>query len=254
MDRASMNSLLQEEAIKAQVSSWMEQYKSTTAAIAARIDLQQRNANVNAVLVTASAGYLFTFWSKDGYAGVAQTEFSVLFAIMPLLSLAFVWRHIDHDSNIVDFAEYVALVIRPELRALVGRDTITFESFLRKRRWQRIGGTFLVSILGNEAVIMVVLTIPYLGYAWFLRISEPKRAGSASAFFDALVYLDTALFLLTLYLLARSAILYGRLGSETEAKDSSVKNIGGTSHCDEGVGNGASNANLDGIASAEFEI
>ena len=91
----------------------------------------------------------------------------------------FVWRHIDHDQNIIDKASYIDYEIRRRVVVLTGASVLDFDGLLRARRHSRARRIGPLVFLGNEHVIMLLLVAGYLAVCWYVRISWKDYAGSA---------------------------------------------------------------------------
>jgi len=197
----------------------LEEYKELGAEIRARIDLQHRNMNVLVVLVTAVTGYLVKYASDHGLGGtassLAHSELVVLISLTTLVINVFLWRHLDHDVNVIDKAAYVNTVLRPALLQHAGPGPLLgFERFLHERRAARPRrwGPFLV--FGKEDVPMFVLLIMYLLAGWYLRLHVPQHAGEARAVFDALLYVGSALTVISLAMAIAVGREYATVGGE----------------------------------------
>ena len=197
-----------------ELSVWIEQYKVTVAGIAARVDLQQRNANVCAVILVGLVGFVFTYWTRNGYSAFVDKPILVLVVVAPIVALVFVWRHVDHDANVLDGGIYINTVLRPAVSRLVGADVLIWEDFLQTQRHQRVRWLGFIAVLGNEAVLLTSLLVPFLVYAWNLLLTRPGRAGGARQLFDGLLYLDTGTFLITLYGLFGTLFRFSRLTAQ----------------------------------------
>lgn len=110
----------------------LAEYGELSADNRSRVDLQQRNANVAIVLMTALTGYLVSYWKDHGLdhtpASLFLSEIMLLVVIGPLFANIFIWRHIDHDENIQDKASYVHAKIRPAVdRECASKDLLALK-------------------------------------------------------------------------------------------------------------------------------
>ena len=198
---------------------WMEELKTHAGDIRNRVDLQHRNFNVFIVLTTALTGYLVNYWNdhglQDGADALLHSEIVLLILLVPLFACVFAWRHADHDANIIDDAAYVETVVRPKLRSYAGDPSLLqWESFLRRRRVERMKRVGPVAMFSTEPVIMGLIGAIYIGAAWYLSGTQDAYAGEAQQLFDLLLYVDSALFALTAYITAATAFGgYGDLGA-----------------------------------------
>jgi hypothetical protein len=204
-----------------QVTVMLDEYKEIGTETRTRIDLQHRNMNVLVVLVTAVTGYLVKYASEHGLgthgASLAHSEIAILVALVPVVTNVFLWRHLDHDVNIIDKAAYVRTVLRPALvESLEGRSVLDFESFLhfrRKLRPQR-WGPFLA--LGQEDVPMFLILVSYLGASWYLLLHVQHHAGSGHDVFDGLVYVGTLLTAISAVMAVGVGREYARVGADDD--------------------------------------
>jgi hypothetical protein len=204
---------------------WMEELKTHAGDIRNRVDLQHRNFNVFIVLTTALTGYLVNYWNdhglQEGVQALLHSEIVLLILLVPLFACVFAWRHADHDANIIDDAAYVETVVRPKLRHYAGdQSLLQWEAFLRRRRVERMKRVGPVAMFSTESVIMGLIGALYLGGAWYLHASQDAYAGEAQKLFDILLYIDSVVFVLSVYITAATAFWgYAELGG-TGSEDS----------------------------------
>jgi hypothetical protein len=197
----------------------MEELRSHAGDIRNRVDLQHRNFNVFIVLTTALTGYLVNYWNdhglQHGSEALLHSEIVLLVLLVPLFACVFVWRHTDHDANIIDDAAYVEMNVVPKLRHYAGdQSLLRWEEFLRKRRVQRMRRVGPVAMFSTEPVIMGLIGALYLAAAWYLRTTLTSYAGEAEQVFDILLYVDSAVFVLSAYIAAATSFGgYAELGS-----------------------------------------
>lgn len=197
----------------------MEEMKSHAGDIRNRVDLQHRNFNVFIVLTTALTGYLVNYWNdhglQQGAESLLHSEIVLLVLLVPLFACVFVWRHADHDANIVDDAAYVETMIRPQLRDFAGDPSLLqWETFLRKRRVRRMRRVGPIAMFSTEPVIMGLIGGIYLASAWYLSATQTTYAGEAEQLFHILLYVDSVVFALSAYIAAATAFGgYAELGS-----------------------------------------
>ncbi len=210
-DVSAENGLLQRE-----LTAWLEEYKALCSDVESRVRLQQSNVHVGILLLTAFTGYLVAYWNAHGLTQLETSEMAVLLVIVPLLTLYFVWRHIDHDSNIIDKADYIDSVVRPNVaRCAHSNDVMTFDYFLRNRRVDRILQLSVLSALGNEHVLVLMFVLLYMSAAWYVRLAVPLHAGQAQRVFDYLLYFCSVLLALSLYMTGVTIWRYLKLGSDS---------------------------------------
>jgi hypothetical protein len=213
----------------------MEEMRSHAGDIRNRVDLQHKNFNVFIVLTTALTGYLVNYWNdhglQDGSAALFHSEIVLLILLVPLFACVFAWRHADHDANIIDDAAYVETAVCPRLRAYAeDQELLQWESFLRRRRVQRMRRVGPVAMLSTEPVIMALIAVIYLFAGWYLRIDQSTYAGEAEGLFNVLLYVDTVAFAISAYIVAATAFGgYAELGSRIELPEAASSE-------DEGIG------------------
>jgi hypothetical protein len=206
---------------------WIEELKAHAGDIRNRVDLQHRNFNVFIVLTTALTGYLVNYWNDHGLQGSADallhSEIVLLILFVPLFACVFAWRHADHDANIIDDAAYVETVVKPKLQHYAGDPSLLqWEAFLRRRRVERMRRVGPVAMFSTEPVIMGLIGALYLGAAWYLSGSQGSYAGEAQQLFDILLYIDSVIFALSVYISAATAFGgYAKLGESQVAKEQS---------------------------------
>jgi hypothetical protein len=77
-----------------------------------------------------------------------------------------------------------------------------------------------VSMFSTEPVIMGLIGGMYLIAGWYLHASQGKYAGEAQGTFQVLLYVDSAVYLLSAYVAAATAFGgYGELGSDDDVVD-----------------------------------
>jgi len=203
----------------------LEEMKSHAGDIRNRVDLQHRNFNVFVVLTTALTGYLVNYWNqhglKRGAEALLHSQIVLLLLMVPMFACVFAWRHADHEANIIDDAAYVESVIAPKLRRRAGdEELLRWEPFLRRRRVRRMKRVGPVAMFSTEPVIMGFIGAVYLGAAWYLHLKEGTYAGEAQHFFDILLYVDSFVFALSVWIAGATAFGgYGALGGATSVGD-----------------------------------
>jgi hypothetical protein len=207
------------------VAAILDEYKELSAEVRTRLDLQQRNMNVLAVLVTAITTYLVSYVTTRSsstatviaYTAFGTSEIVVLASLVPVIINVFLWRHLDHDANIIDKASYINTVLRPALVEAVGLDTaLGFEKFLHARRKTRPRRMGPLLGLGQEHVPMFAFSAVYLAECWYLRFRVPHRAASSSGLFDGLLYVGTALTAMSIVMAIAVGREYARVGQVTQ--------------------------------------
>lgn len=182
--------------------------------IQSRVDLQNKNLSLSLVVTAAIGGYIVDAWNKTSFQLTMRGELMTLVPISVLISLAFIWRHLDHDANIIDKAEYIERTIRPQISWLTGSSSILgFERYLRIGRGRRTKKIGLFSLLGNDHFVMFGLMFVFLTFGWYMRWFVPDHAGTASNVFNILLYLVSALTLITIQMSVATMLRYSRISS-----------------------------------------
>jgi hypothetical protein len=229
MDAGALMSGKQDKSSDHAVEILMEELKSHAGDIRNRVDLQHRNFNVFIVLTTALTGYLVNYWNEHGLKlgadALLHSEIILLVLLVPLFACVFVWRHVDHEANIIDDAAYVESAVAPKLRSCAGdEELLQWERFLRQRRVQRMRRVGPVAMFSTEPVIMGLIGGLYLFAAWYLHTSQGKYAGEAEGAFEILLYVDSFVYALSAYVAAATAFGgYGALGSTEDAVEGTEK-------------------------------
>lgn len=212
------------------ISLWAEQLNLASTGIAARVELQQKNANVNIVLLTAATGFIVNFISQHGYDDFIKSEVCIIVPLAALVTNIFIWRHVDHDANVLDQARYIEYVIRPSLLRLAGEDTVRWEEFLQAGRLRRPMSRALSSSVGNEAVIMSGLMLPFLIISWSFLGDGAGVAASAHNTFHVLTYVGAGTSLISLYLLTVDLYQFATLVSMKAQRDFTLSAIDKSNH------------------------
>lgn len=164
------------------------EFRELVAEIRLRLDLQHRNMNVFVVLVTAISGYLIKFASDHGVTGapssLVRNEIVLLVPLVTVIANVFLWRHLDHDLNIIDKAAYIHSRIRPALVGATDSDMpLAFERFLHDRRKKSTVPLSAVRVVGQESVPLFLLLAAYLAGGWYTQTSVQGHAGHAGTAF-----------------------------------------------------------------------
>lgn len=208
---------------------WLEEYKSLATGIGARVDLQHRNANVALVLLSAFTGYLVTVWNSHGLKALLMSPAAVLIAVAPILAQIFVWRHLDHDANIVDAAEYVHRVVRGVLAEITEDDRVlSFEEWLNKARMRRSAVLSPLILLGNEHIAILAFGAAYLGAGWAAQVKVPDVAGDAGSYFSVFLYVATVGTAISVVMAVVSALRFAQLGRTLSESPPPTGGVNGT--------------------------
>jgi hypothetical protein len=201
---------------EAQLNACLEEYKVLSSDIQARVDLQHRNFNLFLVVASGFIGYAVDYSSKNGVASFQASQVALVLVIVPLVAQLFLWRHYDHDANIIDKALYIDTILRPRL-AILSREegALGFESFLRQERLRRPFRMGPVVILGSEVLGIATYCLLILAGAWYVRVDFRGRAGALGEVYDILLYLDSAMVALTVVTTIFASRRYTTLGLPT---------------------------------------
>jgi hypothetical protein len=193
----------------------LTEYQEITAEIRLRIELQQRNMNVFVVLVTAISGYLITYASDHSLQKLYSNEIVILAVLVPIMANIFIWRHFDHDANIIDKARYVVREIRPALQCLVGgsNSVLGFENYLQGTRRTRVRRFSPFLAFGQESIPMFVLLSLFLAGCWYVRTDVAGYAGHASVTFTVLLAVGSAATPFSLLMAAMVSRDYQTIGT-----------------------------------------
>jgi hypothetical protein len=176
----------------------MGEYGEASVAIRDRIDLQHRNMNVLVLLCVGVSGYLVQYATMHGLDtgqdALTRTPLTTLVVLLAVVVNLFVWRHLDHDVNILDTASYVNDVLRPAIREVVEADPVlSWEAFLHDRRLGRRRRFGPLLDLGKDDVPQLVLATTFLTVGWTERLTVGQPGGQAHLMFDMLLAVASVL-------------------------------------------------------------
>jgi hypothetical protein len=199
---------------EARLQVWIEVFRSHVAGVNARVDLQHRNANVALVLLSAFAGYLATAWSAHNLHALLVSPGVLVVPAAAILAQIFVWRHLDHDANIIDMAEYNDQVVRGALAELSGEDPgiLSFEAWLNAARRRRPRLVTPLILLGNEHIAILGFGMAYVSAGWAIRVGVRGVAGDGSAYFTGFLCVASASAAMSLLMSMGMAWRYAKLG------------------------------------------
>jgi hypothetical protein len=171
------------------LSVWIEEYKALNSDIQNRVSLQHSLMNFHILILVGVLGLLVNYPNR-----INENIFLFIILILPFISFFFVWRHLNHDINIIDKAIYIYSIIRPNIiKITCGYSSsdlnniatelklLNFEHFLEQRRKCRISqfGT-LVFMSGEHffhfIVSIILMIIQYVGF--FFPITEIRLASN----------------------------------------------------------------------------
>jgi hypothetical protein len=198
---------------------WLEEYKALSADIQNRVTLQHGLMNFLLLIVSASAVVIGSVL-KDNLIHQYQSEIKLLLMVLPILFFFFVWRHANHDLNIIDKAAYINHTLRPNVVAITGDASVLgFERFLERARQRRhIDFGALIWWGGEHSFHLIFSAIALVGaFAAFLSGKGPLVFGTTArellefAVQDTLLALDVVLFYLTVKLKKKVGYAYGSI-------------------------------------------
>ncbi len=159
--------------------------------------------------MSAIAGYLFKYGLDNGFFNIVNSEICILVAIAPIVSQVFSWRHIDHDSNIIDKASYIQGVVRPNLNRLLKQSGLLgFERYLARTRGRRVKAVGLFSLLGNDHVISISYAVIYLTFGWAIVANCSLYSGKLQTTFFWLLVTDSTFLIITIYMVIKTILRY----------------------------------------------
>lgn len=198
-----------EKAANGASTIWIEEYKMLGADIIQRVGLQHHLLGFNLIFLSTIAGYLFNYGLTNGFDQIVKSEVLILSAIAPFVSLIFTWRHIDHDSNIIDKANYIESVISPNINRLFHQDGLLgFGRHLARSRSRRVKSVGLFAWLGNDHVITISYALIFIVYGWLIMCNHVEYAGALKNVYFSFIVLDTILMLITIYMAIKTAFRY----------------------------------------------
>lgn len=192
------------------MEAWLTDMSNVSKQISDHVLLQQRNSALGIVVLSAFTGYLFNYWNDHSLDEIKNGEISLILVLSPILGLLVVFRHLNHELAIVDFATYMNDVVRPKVSELIDDpDFERYEAFLVNRRSKhrmKVIGPFW--FLGAEHVVVLGYIATYLTLGVVMRVSVDERAGEAQGLFDWLLYIAGALVVTSVGVSIRSAFNY----------------------------------------------
>lgn len=178
----------------------LEEYKVHATAVAARVDLQQRNAHLNLTLVSVGTGYLAAYLRDHCVHELLTSETALLIVLLPLLSMVLVWRHLDHDKLIIESVSYVQKVLRPTLVGCgAGKTALTYDDGLAKTRAGQDGARWWSRRASEDTLMLAFITL-FLILGAVSIVVEPRRVAGAAWLFYLLEVVAVVLFLRTVTL------------------------------------------------------
>ncbi|MFA5353644.1 MAG: hypothetical protein WC291_05400 [Thermodesulfovibrionales bacterium] len=171
---------------------WLEEYKALSSDIQNRVTLQHGLFNMNILLAVGLLGFIANLIKTDVNL-VASYPIRLLAEGLPLIMSFFVWRHLNHDVNIIDKATYIHTVIRPHVAALSGdTELLGFERFLEKCRRDRLTRFGVVITLGGEHFFHLMFSLAFLMIAYAVFFLQPGHWVLAKNAQEALLFLCSA--------------------------------------------------------------
>jgi hypothetical protein len=205
------------------VKVWLEEYKALNSDVQSRVVLQHGLMNY-LLLVLSAVVLVLTSMLKEGLIDGHFNTLRYFLLVLPILFSFFVWRHANHDINIINKAAYLNNVVRPNLIAITGDSNILgFEQFLDSARRQRSKSVGALVWVGNEhnfhlflSLIAVVIAVWafFAGPGEFVWFSTPSEFMSF-AVLDLLLFIDLALLPMTIILKLRVATAYASIVPKT---------------------------------------
>jgi len=193
---------------------WIEEYKMLGADIIQRVGLQHQLLSLNLIFLSTIAGYVFNYGLTNGWDQIVKSEVLILSAIAPFVSLIFTWRHIDHDSNIIDKANYIESVISPNLNRLLNQNGLLgFDRHLTRSRIRRVKSVGLFAWLGNDHVITISYALIFIVAGWLIMCKHVEYAGVLKNVYCSFIVVDTILMVITIYMAIKTAFRYRAIGT-----------------------------------------
>jgi len=207
------------------IKIWLDEYKVLAADVQNRVTLQQTLMNYLLILVSASL-VAFTGLLKDQLYSQYEAGMRIAVMVLPILFSFFVWRHANHDLNIIDKASYINKVIRPNLIVLTGDASLLgWDRYVDVRRKQRRRYGFLMLLSGEHTFYLLfsflsLLAAIYAFWGWQRPISlfsifSSIREWIGFSLAYLLLFVDTILFILTIRMKIRIGYAYCSIVNES---------------------------------------
>jgi len=206
---------------------WLEEYKVISSDIQNRVTLQHGLFNMNILLAVGLLGFLANIIKTDLNL-ITIYPIRLLLEGLPLIMSFFVWRHLNHDANIVDKAIYIHTVIRPHVGDLCGdTEILGFEKYLEERRRERLARFGFAIWLGGEHFFHLLFSFAFLFIGYAVFIFQPGNWILAKNIKDVFLYgaenglllLSTLSIIATLSLRIKIAKAYSNIVSNSDRCD-----------------------------------
>ncbi|MCC6496448.1 MAG: hypothetical protein IT193_09330 [Propionibacteriaceae bacterium] len=143
----------------------------------ARLDAQDKNLNVAAVIFVAAVGWLVNYLASKGLDSLITTQVALLVPVLALVMSVMLDRHLDLELNIAGIGEYLNRILLPRLESEPGLgDWEHFKSRQLRSRWS--AETWAIMLLSNTAALLLLVSIP-LGFSITIWATRPDAAGGA---------------------------------------------------------------------------
>ena len=212
-----------EKVIEKVAGVWIEEYKSLASDIGKRVELQQKNLSLHLIFLSAIASYIFKYGLDNGFDKIISNEVLLLLAIAPFISQVFTWRHLDHDSNIIDKACYIENIIAPNINLLLEQtELLGFEKYLAKTRKSRTNNVGIFAILGNDHTIAISYALLYLIMSWGIIFKYQNPSNKLIEIFFWLIVFDTVVMAITIYMVIQNTFRYKSIVKEKKTEEEKV--------------------------------
>lgn len=217
-----MNNDQQHNSTEDKIKIWLEEYKALTADIQSRVVLQQTLMNYLLLVVSASA-VIFSGLLKDELYNEYRDGLQIFLLFLPMLFSFFVWRHANHDLNIIDKASYINKVIRPNLVVLTGdANLIGWDRYLENKRQERRKYGILMLLSGEHSfhilfsfIALVAGIIAFVDGPGGMRLFKTLQEFFVFTLVDLMLLADILLFIFTIKLKIRIGYAYSTIVNES---------------------------------------
>lgn len=217
-----MNNFQQNNSTEDIIKIWLEEYKALTSDIQSRVVLQQTLMNYLLLVVSASAIIISSVLKEKTFYEYRE-GLQIFLMFLPMLFSFFVWRHANHDLNIIDKASYINKVIRPNLVILTGdANLIGWDRYLENKRQERRKYGLLILLSGEHSfhilfsfISLVAAIIAFVNGPGEMRLFTTPQEFFIFSLVDLMLAADIILFIFTINMKIKIGYAYSTIVNES---------------------------------------
>ena len=155
----------------------LEAMRQVYAEIRLRLDTQDKNLNLAAVVFVGTSGFIVNTAVTGGIDSLISTQLSLLLPILALVMFVMLNRHLDLELNIAGAFEYLNQKLLPRLEASPGAaDWEQFRIATLNKRWSI--NSWAIVLFSNSFATLLLAVIP-LGFSIAIAFTRDDAAGPA---------------------------------------------------------------------------